>query len=311
MIARVNGHALGGGTGLVACADIASPRPTRVFGFTEVRLGLIPATISPYVLRAIGPGARPRAVHQRPPLRRRPRRCDSASCTRSSSRDELRRRGGRARLADLLRGGPVAIAEAKRADRATPPRRWRCPTWPSGSAAARAGAEGQEGLAAFLEKREPAMGADPAHPDRQPRRDRGARDPRLPRARHRAGRASYEPDERGALHVELADDGASRSRRYLDADALVARPRPRGADAVHPGYGFLAENADFAEAVARGRPALGRPAAARRCAPLGDKIEARRLAEAAGVPVVPGYAGVDLDDDTLLAEAPRLGTRCS
>ena len=56
VIARVNGHALGGGIGLVACADIAITVPDAVFGFSEVRLGLIPAMISPYVLRAIGPG---------------------------------------------------------------------------------------------------------------------------------------------------------------------------------------------------------------------------------------------------------------
>ena len=56
VIAQVNGHALGGGSGLVACADVAVAAPTPAFGFTEARLGLIPATISPYVLRTIGPG---------------------------------------------------------------------------------------------------------------------------------------------------------------------------------------------------------------------------------------------------------------
>ena len=53
---RVNGHALGGGSGLVACADVAVAVDSARFGFTEARLGLIPATISPYVLRKIGPG---------------------------------------------------------------------------------------------------------------------------------------------------------------------------------------------------------------------------------------------------------------
>ena len=79
-----------------------------------------------------------------------------------------------------------------------------------------------------------------------------------------------------------------------------------GAEAVHPGYGFLAERAGFAEAVLRaGMRWIGPPPEAMRL--LGDKVEARRLAEASGVPVVPGYAGVDLTDDALLAEARRLG----
>jgi acetyl/propionyl-CoA carboxylase alpha subunit len=116
--------------------------------------------------------------------------------------------------------------------------------------------------------------------------------------------AAYEPDDRGALHVALAAE-AREVDSYLDADALVAAGED--CDAVHPGYGYLAENADFAEAVARaGLRWIGPPPSAMRA--LGDKIEARRLAEAAGVPVMPGYAGVLLDDDTLLAEGLRLGS---
>ena len=57
VVCRVQGHALGGGCGLVACADIAVAAPNAVFGFTEVRLGIIPAVISPFVLAKIGPGA--------------------------------------------------------------------------------------------------------------------------------------------------------------------------------------------------------------------------------------------------------------
>ena len=85
-------------------------------------------------------------------------------------------------------------------------------------------------------------------------------------------------------------------------DAAVAA----GADAVHPGYGFLAENAEFAELVQRaGLTWIGPPPEAMRS--LGDKVEARRLAEAAGLRVVPGYAGIDLSDATLTREAERLG----
>jgi 3-methylcrotonyl-CoA carboxylase alpha subunit len=115
--------------------------------------------------------------------------------------------------------------------------------------------------------------------------------------------AVYEDADEAALHVELADE-ARRIPSYLDAQALVAAAAD--CDAVHPGYGYLAENADFAEAVLRAGCAwIGPPPAAMRA--LGDKVEARRLAEAAGVPVVPGYAGLLLDDDTLTTEATRLG----
>ena len=117
--------------------------------------------------------------------------------------------------------------------------------------------------------------------------------------------AAYEPAERGALHVDVADT-AVEVAGYLDAKALVAAATAAGADAVHPGYGFLAESPEFAEAVAKaGLVFVGPPPAALRSA--GDKIEARRLAEAAGIPVTPGYAGVDLSDETLEQEALRLG----
>ncbi|MGH3138869.1 MAG: biotin carboxylase N-terminal domain-containing protein, partial [Gaiellales bacterium] len=117
--------------------------------------------------------------------------------------------------------------------------------------------------------------------------------------------AAYEPAERGALHVEVADD-AVEVAGYLNGEALVAAAAATGADAVHPGYGFLAESPEFAEAVAAaGLVFVGPPPSALRAA--GDKIEARRLAEAVGIPVTPGYAGVDLTDDTLEQEAIRLG----
>jgi 3-methylcrotonyl-CoA carboxylase alpha subunit len=114
----------------------------------------------------------------------------------------------------------------------------------------------------------------------------------------------FEADDREALHVELGAD-AVEVPSYLDVAAIVGAAA--GCDAVHPGYGYLAENPDFAEAVLRaGLRWIGPPPAAMRA--LGDKIEARRLAEAAGVPVVPGYAGVLLDDETLVREGERLGT---
>jgi acetyl/propionyl-CoA carboxylase alpha subunit len=113
----------------------------------------------------------------------------------------------------------------------------------------------------------------------------------------------HEPDDRDALHVSLADE-TRQVPSYLDVAAVVAAAA--GCDAVHPGYGYLAESPELAEAVLRaGLRWIGPPPEAMRA--VGDKIEARRLAEAAGLPVVPGYAGLLLDDETLLAEGARLG----
>ena len=93
---------------------------------------------------------------------------------------------------------------------------------------------------------------------------------------------------------------------YLDADAILAVARASGADAVHPGYGFLAENAGFAAAVvAAGLRWVGPPASA--IAAMGDKAAARQMAATHGVPVLPGYDGVAQGDDTLRSEAARIG----
>ena len=114
-----------------------------------------------------------------------------------------------------------------------------------------------------------------------------------------------------ALHVQLADEavriGPPAAREsYLNRDALLCAVRASGAAAVHPGYGFLSENADFAAAVEQeGVVFVGPPAEAIRS--MGSKIEAKRLAAAAGAPVVPGYAGDDQSTGTLAREAERIG----
>ena len=95
-----------------------------------------------------------------------------------------------------------------------------------------------------------------------------------------------------ARHVELADEavhlpGVAPTDTYLNVAAILAAAKKAGAEAIHPGYGFLSENADFAEAVAdAGLVWVGPPAEAIRA--IGDKIKARRIAESAGVPIVPG-----------------------
>jgi 3-methylcrotonyl-CoA carboxylase alpha subunit len=123
--------------------------------------------------------------------------------------------------------------------------------------------------------------------------------------------AVYSEADRGALHVREADEAvcvgpAEAARSYLDIEALVAAARAAGAEAVHPGYGFLSQNGDFADAVrAAGLAFIGPPGPVHRR--MGDKQGARRLMAAAGVPVVPGYDGDDQGDERLGAEAARIG----
>ena len=108
---------------------------------------------------------------------------------------------------------------------------------------------------------------------------------------------------------ERAPDGVDEAHRinsYLDGDELITVGRSAGADAVHPGYGFLAENAAFARAVERaGLAWVGPPADA--IASMGDKAAARQRAAAHGVPTVPGYDGEAQDDAALEREAGRIG----
>ena len=93
---------------------------------------------------------------------------------------------------------------------------------------------------------------------------------------------------------------------YLDVNAILAAARRSGADAIHPGYGFLSENADFADAVTQaGLTWIGPPASAIRA--MGDKAAARQLAARHDVPTVPGFDGEAQDLETLTAEAERIG----
>jgi 3-methylcrotonyl-CoA carboxylase alpha subunit len=123
--------------------------------------------------------------------------------------------------------------------------------------------------------------------------------------------AIYSEADRHARHVRLADEAhavgaAPASESYLDAGRVLAVAQQARAEAVHPGYGFLSENTEFAAAcAAAGIVFIGPgPDAIRR---MGLKNEAKALAEAAGVPTVPGYHGDDLSQARLLQEADRIG----
>jgi 3-methylcrotonyl-CoA carboxylase alpha subunit len=123
--------------------------------------------------------------------------------------------------------------------------------------------------------------------------------------------AVYSDADAGARHVRMADrsehiGGSAPSESYLRIDAVLAAATRSGADAIHPGFGFLSENADFAEAVeAAGLLFVGPRASSMR--KLGSKAGAKQLMQAHGVPVVPGYSGEDQGAERLLAEAQQVG----
>ena len=137
---------------------------------------------------------------------------------------------------------------------------------------------------------------------------------RVMRTAHRLGIrtvAVYSDADRDALHVAVAGEAwrlgpAPAWQSYLDIERVIAAAAASGADAVHPGYGFLSENPAFIEAcAAAGLVFVGPPADAVRA--MGLKDAAKRLMEGAGVPVVPGYHGETQDDAALLVHARRTG----
>ena len=123
--------------------------------------------------------------------------------------------------------------------------------------------------------------------------------------------AVYSDADAGALHTRAADVAvrigpASARESYLNIPALITAARASGAEAVHPGYGFLAESAEFAQAcAAAGIVFVGPQAAAIRR--MGLKDEAKRVMQGAGVPVVPGYFGSEQGEERLAQEARDIG----
>jgi 3-methylcrotonyl-CoA carboxylase alpha subunit len=123
--------------------------------------------------------------------------------------------------------------------------------------------------------------------------------------------AVYSEADRGALHVRMADEAycigpAPAAKSYLHISAIIEAALACHAEAIHPGYGFLAENVAFAEACAEaGIVFIGPPPSAIRL--MGSKIAAKRAVEAAGVPTVPGYYGDRQDDEILARAAEHIG----
>jgi methylglutaconyl-CoA hydratase len=147
VVCRADGYVLGGGSGLVACADIAVAAPDAEFGFTEVRLGIIPAVISPFVLQRIGAAARRYFLTGE--------RFGAETALRIGLVSEIADDPDTA-IAELvealLAGGPEAVREAKRLLRERPTGIETAQI----AAARRTSAEGQEGLRSFLDKRMPS-----------------------------------------------------------------------------------------------------------------------------------------------------------
>jgi 3-methylcrotonyl-CoA carboxylase alpha subunit len=123
--------------------------------------------------------------------------------------------------------------------------------------------------------------------------------------------AVYSDADAGARHVAMADEaipigGPAPVDSYLRGDAIIAAAHATGAQAIHPGYGFLSENPDFVEAVEQaGLTFVGPSAKAIRA--MGLKDAAKALMEKAGVPVVPGYHGADQSDEVLRTAAEEIG----
>ena len=148
VVARVQGHALGGGAGLVACCDVVVAAPGAVFAFSEVKLGIVPAVISPFALAKIGPAAARRYFVTG-------ERFDAETALRIGLVHELAEDLDAAVervVSELLSAGPAAARAAKELARAPLP----AGETARRNAAHRTGAEGQEGLRAFLEKRAPS-----------------------------------------------------------------------------------------------------------------------------------------------------------
>src|SRR6266699_2922818 len=123
--------------------------------------------------------------------------------------------------------------------------------------------------------------------------------------------AVYSDADRSSRHVREADEvyyigPAPAAQSYLRIDTLIDIARRSEAQAIHPGYGFLSENPAFVEACEQAEIVfIGPPASPMRL--MGSKIAAKQLAQSVGAPTVPGYNGSSQNEETLLAEAQRIG----
>ena len=312
-ICCVQGVALGGGAGLVSCVDHVIAEPGTRIALSEGKLGILPAVIGPYVYRKTGSSEFRR-------LSMIASRISSEEALRIGLVNEIVEdknnfeQSCREVIENLLTSGPMAVHEAKKLtlvfDRWTGSdeelREWTLEK----TSEMRESIEGQEGLSAFLERR-PLIGLRsslrvvvmfPEWMEGAPTpfssvlvANRGEIAVRVIMAVKEAGLraiAVYSDSDSNALHVEMADDavhltGNSLTENYLNSEAIILARKSSGAQAIHPGYGFLSERADFARDVANaGIIWIGPSPEA--IETMGDKISARSRMIESGVPVIPG-----------------------
>jgi len=315
-LAVVQGAAFGGALGLISCCDMAIGAEDALFSLSEVRIGLLPAVISPYVTQAIGARATRRyalTAERFDGLRARELGL-LAECYPAAGLEAALDQW----VANLLQNGPQAMMATKAllqevglGEMSTPLRRYT----EAAIARVRISPEGQEGRRVC---RPSWKNANPtgarAMIESLLIANRGEIACRIMRTARELGIATvavHSETDRDALHVRSADQavnlgGARPSDSYLKVEAIIAAAKAAGANAIHPGYGFLSENADFARAVAAaGLIFVGPPASA--IDAMGSKSAAKALMETAGVPLVPGYHGADQALETFRAEAAKIG----
>ena len=231
VIGRIHGAALGGGAGLAAVCDIAIAADDAIFGFTEVKLGIIPAVISPFVLAKIGRVARARALSHRRTFRRT--RAREIGLVHEVVPERELDAAVERRLAELRSAGPSAIAAAKLVVRRVLDNAYDDSRTITTEAIARqrVSPEGQEGLRAFLERRPASFGEPEATPaDRQSRRDRRTRRTRRARDRHRSARESTpRPTHRRTISSSWTTRAASVRRLQPNRISTPKRSSPRRA----------------------------------------------------------------------------------
>ena len=196
-----------------------------------------------------------------------------------------------------------------------------------GIASIRASSEGKEGVQSFLQKRKPnwlnSLASDATycatftgdtHVQKILIANRGEIACRVAATARRMGVktvAVYSDADAYAKHVAACDEavhigGSAPKDSYLRWEKIIEAAKATGAQAVHPGYGFLSENEDFAQAcAAAGLVFIGPPASAIQA--MGLKAESKQLMEKAGVPLVPGYHGADQDPALLQLKADGIG----
>ena len=316
VVMLVEGVAVAGGLGMLCAGDVVAVTEDATFALTETTLGIPPAQIAPFIVSRLGLKTARR-------LMLTAARFDGREAMRLGLADFRRRRCGRARRGrgdhpqgrHALCAGRQCRHQGHRAGHAVSRPRRHARQGGIGIRPLHAERGGARGHFRVLRKAQTPVGhvrneRVRQHPHREPGRDRA------PRHAHRQGaRTSH---RRGLLagrcrapHVRFADDAvaigaAPAAESYLSAERILAAAREAGAEAIHPGYGFLSENAGFARACREaGLVFIGPPSDAIDL--MGNKAAAKRRMIEAGVPCVPGYEGQDQSDEKFAEAAGALG----